>query len=336
MSIVIPVYNEENLLAALLQRLDALCAELHSRFGLGDDDIEIIFVNDGSRDRSFAILHGYVSQRRQRWLLNLSRNYGHQCAISAGIEQARGDAVVVIDADLQDPPEFIAELYAHFLQGFDVVYAVRAQRDGENRFKLWTAHWFYRLLESISNVRIPVDTGDFRLMSRRVVTAFLAMPERHRFVRGMISWLGFRQIGLSYQREGRYAGKTKYSLTRMLRLAIDGITSFSVFPLKIATFMGLLVFITAFLYGLHVLYLAFFTDSLVHGWASIMVVMLGLGGTQLIILGVLGEYVGRVHEEVKARPLYVVEGLYSAVDAAAAKDTQADAVKQELIKNQGA
>jgi glycosyltransferase involved in cell wall biosynthesis len=244
------------------------------------------------------------------------RNHGHQTAITAGIDAARGEAVAVIDGDLQDPPEFIADLYAKLREGYDVVYAVRKKREGETFFKLLTAKIFYRLLKKLTNVDIPLDTGDFRIMSRRLVNVFCSLRERHRFIRGMVSWVGFPQTGLEYERNERFAGETKYTLSRMVKFAFDGITSFSSLPLKFSSYLGILTACAGFLYALYIIYLRLFTDLPVQGWSSIVVVVLLLGGVQLLALGMIGEYLGRIHDESKHRPLYIVENFYDADHAA--------------------
>jgi dolichol-phosphate mannosyltransferase len=245
-------------------------------------------------------------------LLNLSRNHGHQIAITAGIEIALGDAISVIDGDLQDPPETIVDLYITMLKGYDVVYAVRKKRDGESFFKLFTASLFYRVLRKLTNVDIPVDTGDFRIMSRRVVNVLKSMKERHRFIRGMISWIGFNQIGMEYERNERHSGETKYTLTKMIKFAVDGITSFSSIPLKLSSYIGIITAFLGFLYSLYIIILKLFMpDTHIElGWASLIICILLLGGTQLLALGMIGEYLGRIHDETKYRPLYIIEDIY--------------------------
>jgi dolichol-phosphate mannosyltransferase len=238
--------------------------------------------------------------------LHLSRNFGHQTAITAGIEWAHGDTVTVMDADLQDPPEVILELIAKWREGFEVVYAVRRMREGETVFKLWTAKIFYRMIRKLTRVDIPVDTGDFRLMDRKAIDAFLKMPERHRFVRGMVSWVGFRQGGVLYDRASRVHGQTHYPFRKMFKFALDGVTSFSIFPLQIASYIGMLAAAVAFVGILYTLYFKFFTDRTVQGWSSIMIVVLFLGGAQLLALGIIGEYLGRTYDESRRRPLYFV------------------------------
>ncbi len=310
LSVVVPIYNEEDVIPEFYKRAKDLVKLVGDRFSVQANEVEIVFVNDGSKDKSFEMLKDIVDVDPSFKLLNFSRNHGHQLAITAGVDYCSGDAVAVIDADLQDPPEFIADLYAKHLEGYDVVYAQRKKREGETWFKLFTAAAFYRLLASMTSVHIPVDTGDFRIMSRRVVNVLSQMKEQHRFVRGMVSWVGFKQIGLEYDRYERFAGETKYPLKKMLQFAFDGITSFSTKPLKLASFLGMSAASLGFLYGLFVIYQRLFTDTTVEGWTSLIVISLFLGGIQLLMLGILGEYLGRVSDESKNRPLYIVEGFY--------------------------
>ncbi|URD70640.1 glycosyltransferase family 2 protein [Leptospira borgpetersenii] len=311
LSVVIPIYNEEKTIPELTRRLRILHNLLSSKHSFKKDDLEILFVNDGSRDESFSVLKKFCSQTDGYKLVNLSRNYGHQTAITAGIDTAVGEAVVVMDGDLQDPPEFVSDLYGKLLEGYDVVYAKRKKRPGESWFKLSTAHIFYRILKEITKFDIPIDTGDFRIMSRRVTDVLCSMREQHRYIRGLISWIGFKQIGLEYEREERFEGVTKFSLGKMLKFALDGITSFSSAPLKLSSYLG---FFTAFcgaIYALYVVYLRIFTSETITGWSSMMIVVLILGGTQLLALGMIGEYLSRVNDESKNRPLYVIEDIYS-------------------------
>ncbi|ABJ76773.1 glycosyltransferase family 2 protein [Leptospira borgpetersenii] len=311
LSVVIPIYNEEKTIPELTRRLRILHNLLSLKHSFKKDDLEILFVNDGSRDESFSVLKKFCSQTNGYKLVNLSRNYGHQTAITAGIDTAVGEAVVVMDGDLQDPPEFVSDLYGKLLEGYDVVYAKRKKRPGESWFKLSTAHIFYRILKEITKFDIPIDTGDFRIMSRRVTDVLCSMREQHRYIRGLISWIGFKQIGLEYEREERFEGVTKFSLGKMLKFALDGITSFSSAPLKLSSYLG---FFTAFcgaIYALYVVYLRIFTSETITGWSSMMIVVLILGGTQLLALGMIGEYLSRVNDESKNRPLYVIEDIYS-------------------------
>lgn len=311
LSVVIPIYNEEKTIPELTNRLGVLKNLLSSKHSFRKEDLEILFVNDGSRDESFRILKKFCSQTQGYRLVNLSRNYGHQTAITAGIDTALGISVAVMDGDLQDPPEFVCDLYSKLLEGYDVVYAKRKKRQGESWFKLLTAHVFYRILKGITRFDIPIDTGDFRIMSRRVTDVLCSMREQHRYIRGLISWIGFKQIGLEYEREERFEGSTKFSVAKMLKFALDGITSFSSAPLKLSSYLG---FFTAFcgaIYALYVIYLKIFTSETITGWSSMMIVVLILGGIQLLALGMIGEYLSRVNDESKNRPLYVIENVYS-------------------------
>jgi dolichol-phosphate mannosyltransferase len=269
---------------------------------------EIVLVNDGSSDGTAATIREELARRPHLVLVNLSRNFGHQLAATAGIELARGQAVILMDGDLQDPPELIAEFVGRWREGFDVVYAIRRTRKGESAFKLATAGFFYRIIKRLTNVSIPVDTGDFRLMSRRVVEALGQKREKHRFLRGLVSWVGFEQTGVAYDSDPRYSGKTKYPFSKMLRFAIDGITSFSEAPLRFATYLGFIVSGFAFVYAVVVLILKILQLN-EPGYTSTMVAILFLGGVQLIGIGILGEYVGRVYDQVKARPLYFVSSV---------------------------
>lgn len=298
-SIVIPVYNEEKILPRLYERLTTVMDEL-------DEPYELIMVNDGSSDMSLQILHAFHRQDPRVKVLDFSRNFGHQIAITAGLDYASGDAVVVIDADLQDPPEVIAELIAKWQEGYEVVYAVRSEREGETWFKEFTAKLFYRLMRRITNVDIPVDTGDFRLMDRKVVETLRAMRERHRFMRGMSAWIGFKQTGVTYRRQARYAGETKYPFNKMLKFALDGITSFSYAPLQLATYLGFGIAGISALFIVCVIVLRLSGIRAFEGQATTLVTVLFLGGVQLISLGILGEYLGRVYDEIKGRPLYIV------------------------------
>jgi dolichol-phosphate mannosyltransferase len=300
-SIVVPVYNEFEGLFALAERLENLAQSLLP------DSVEVLFVNDGSKDGSDQALDELAETSSIFKVIHLSRNFGHQLAITAGLERASGDTVSVIDADLQDPPEVIAQLIAQWRQGYDVVYAVRRSRSGETKFKLWTAKIFYRTIRRLTNVDIPLDTGDFRLMDRKVVNAFLRLRERHRFVRGMVSWLGFRQTGVLYDRAERKFGETHYPLRKMLKFATDGITSFSSVPLRLATYLGLMSSVVATLIGVWTLYVKFVSGEAIPGWTSVMLAVLFMGGIQLLALGVFGEYLGRTYDEIKSRPLYLVQ-----------------------------
>jgi len=268
---------------------------------------ELIYVDDGSTDTTPSILRVLQQQDSHVRVIRFSRNFGHQIAITAGLEHAAGDAVVVIDADLQDPPEVIVEFLKKWEEGHEVVYGVRTERDGESAFKLWTAKIFYRLINRLSDTRIPLDTGDFRLLDRKVVDALLSMPERDRYVRGMISWLGFSQCAVPYHRAARTAGVTKFSVWRMLHFATDGVVSFSILPLRLATWTGFLASVVALLGIIAVVLEKYLhVTGLVQGWSSTVIAVLFMGGVQLVCLGIIGEYVGRAYGEVKRRPLYIV------------------------------
>ncbi len=298
-SVVVPVYNEEEVVFESYKRLKGVMEALREPY-------ELIFVNDGSRDATPVIVRRICEIDASVRLIDFARNFGHQTAISAGMDYASGDAVVVIDADLQDPPEVIPEMIAKWREGYDVVYGKRAERKGETMFKRFTSAAFYRVLKSLTDVDIPVDTGDFRLIDRKVCDALKRIKERNRYVRGIISWLGFRQTGVEFVREKRFAGETKYPLKKMLRFAFDAITSFSFKPLKLSSYVGVAVSLGGFAYLMVVLYLKLFTDRTVTGWASMMAVSLFFNGVVLMMLGIIGEYIGRIYDEAKGRPLYVV------------------------------
>lgn len=302
-SVVVPCYNEEPVIRETHKRLVSVLEQLKP------DAFELIYVNDGSRDRTLELLEELQAADERVRVLSFSRNFGHQIAVTAGLDNAQGDAVVLIDADLQDPPAVILEMVERWRDGYHVVYGMRTDRPGETRFKLWTAKLFYRLLNKLSDVEIPLDVGDFRLMDRRVVDVMRAMPERDRYLRGMVSWVGFRQIAVMYRREPRFAGESKYPLFKMLRFATDGIISFSNVPLRLAVWAGVFAIFLAFggiIYAL-ILRLYFSETHWVRGWTSTFVAILFLGGTQLIFLGFIGEYIGRIYGEVKRRPLYILQ-----------------------------
>jgi dolichol-phosphate mannosyltransferase len=319
LSVVVPCYNEQESLPACHARLTAVLAGLEAHSPLLTDagpraaargiSWEIVYVNDGSSDATGLLLAQFHAAEPRVTVVSLARNFGHQPAVTAGLSAARGGAVAILDADLQDPPEVLPQMLALCRGGYDVVYGVRQVRDGESRFKLWTAKWFYRALSHFSDVRIPLDAGDFRMIDRRVVDALLAMPERHRLLRAMCSWVGFRQTGLLYHREARFAGRTKYPFWKMVNLALDGIFSFSTVPLRMLTYLGLLAACLAFAGVLWALFVRLFTHHWVQGWATLFIGMLFLSGLQMISLGIMGEYLGRVYTEVKQRPLYVVANL---------------------------
>jgi dolichol-phosphate mannosyltransferase len=299
-SMVVPVFNESAVIATFYQRATAALG------ALVDYDYELLFVDDGSGDDTYQQLVAFAETDPHVRLVKFSRNFGHQIAITAGIDHARGDCVVVIDADLQDPPEVVRSMIDQWRSGFDVVYGVRSDRDGETAMKLMTASLFYRTLRRLTNVQIPANVGDFRLMSRRAVDELRRLREKDRFVRGLVSWIGFRQTGVTYSRDKRYAGETKYPYRKMIKFAFDGITSFSTAPLKLATWTGYAAALLAVMYLLSV-FVQKMLGFTVEGWATIMVAVLFLGSVQLICLGILGEYLGRIFNEVKPRPMYVVE-----------------------------
>src|SRR5450432_3804850 len=303
LSLVLPIFNEAEIIPELSRRLQAFLADLASGVG---QSWEVIFVNDGSSDESLELLKGLAAGEPRFKVLSFARNFGHQLAITAGMDRAEGEAVVVMDADLQDPPEVVGEMLARWRQGFDVVFAIRSKRHGESWFKKLTAAAFYRILRAmLGGVSIPADAGDFRLMSRPVVLTMRALREQHRFVRGMVAWVGFRQAAVTYDRPARFAGETKYPFGKMLRFAIDGITSFSIVPLRMATWLGIVsgfIAVGAAAWAL----VEGARGHVVPGWTTIMIVV-SLGTcAQLLMIGILGEYVGRIYEEVKRRPLYVI------------------------------
>jgi dolichol-phosphate mannosyltransferase len=293
------MYNEEEVIEETYRRLTSVLEAMGETY-------EIVFVNDGSRDRTASIVRGLCEADRRVKLVDFSRNFGHQLAVTAGIDYTSGRTVVLIDADLQDPPEIIPEMVSRWREGYDVVYGRRIARKGETWFKKWSASLFYRFLSVMTSVNIPLDTGDFRLMDRKVCDTLSRMRERSRYIRGMVSWAGFRQASVDYVREERFAGETKYPLRKMLRLSADAITSFSTKPLKLASILGFFLSAAGFVYLLVVLYLRLFTDKTQPGWSSLIVISLLFHGITLSLLGVLGEYVGRIYEESKGRPLYVV------------------------------
>lgn len=301
LSIVVPCFNEEEVISETFKRLMNFCAELK---GLA---VEIIFIDDGSKDRTRELLKKYASEDARIKVICFARNFGHQIAVTAGIDAALGDAVVLIDADLQDPPEIVHQMIDKWREGYDVVYGTRTERLGESAFKLATARGFYRLLNKLSEVPIPLDTGDFRLMSRAVVDTLRAMPERDRFVRGMVSWAGFKQIALPYKRAERFAGESKYLLKNMLCFAIDGILSFSTKPLQLSVGLGMISAAIALMGIVYALFLRVFTSTWVEGWTALMIAVLFVGGVQLVSIGIMGEYIGRIYNEIKNRPLYVVQ-----------------------------
>lgn len=307
LSVIVPIYNEEEVIPVLYSRMTSVLD------GIGET-WELVCVNDGSRDRSLQLLRDLHAQDERVKIVNFSRNFGHQVAISAGMDYAQGDAVVIIDADLQDPPELIPEMFEKWREGYEVIYAVRADRQGESRFKLWTASAFYRLLRAITDVEIPLDTGDFRMMDRRVVLTMRRLREKHRFMRGLSSWVGFRQIGVEYQRAERFAGETKYPLHKMMRLTLDAITSFSYIPLRLSTYFGFFLAILSLIGIAVTIILRLSGNSAFFGQATTLVAVLFLGGIQLIFLGIIGEYLSRIYDDVKDRPLYIVSEAFGFAD----------------------
>lgn len=307
LSIVVPVYNEATILSAFNQRLRATLATL-------EGSSEIIYVNDGSTDDSIKVLHTLRAHDPRVAIVDLSRNFGKEIALSAGIDHAEGDAIVVMDADLQDPPELIPTLLQRWQEGYDIVYAKRISRPGETWFKKSTAYLFYRLFHKLSPLQIPIDTGDFRLLSRRTVEAIKQLRETHRFMKGLFTWIGYPQIAVPYERDSRFGGKSKWNYWKLWNLAIEGITSFSSAPLKFSTYFGLLVALGAFIYALVIIYKTLVFGEPVPGYPSLMVVILFLGGIQLLTLGIIGEYLGRTFTESKQRPLYFVKDYRPSTD----------------------
>jgi dolichol-phosphate mannosyltransferase len=299
-SIIIPCYNEEAVIAETYRRLTVVMQTLSYNY-------ELLFVNDGSSDRTFEILSDIAQQDKTLRVLNFSRNFGHQCAVTAGLNACAGDAAVIIDADLQDPPEVIPDmLTAMQTEKADVVYGVRKRRKGEGWFKLFTAKVFYRLLNFLSDVKFPVDTGDFRLMNRKVIDAFNGLKEKNKYIRGLISWMGFKQAPCYYEREERFAGETKYPFRKMLKFAMIGLFYFSKKPLKLATSLGFFCVLVGVVYVLQSLVGYFSTGQYVHGWLSTIAIIVFFGGVQLLTIGILGQYIGNIFDEAKGRPEYIV------------------------------
>ncbi|MDA3910883.1 MAG: glycosyltransferase family 2 protein [Bacteroidales bacterium] len=298
-SVILPVFNEaenlDNCQKSIAKTLENICSAY-----------EILYVNDGSTDDSLDIIKQLAKKNNSVKYLDLSRNFGQQAAISAGLEYCSGNRIVIMDADMQDPPELIAEMNQKMDEGFDVVYGKRKTRKGESFLKKFTARLFYRLLARITNVKIPMDTGDFRMISRKVADILKKMPERDRFIRGQVAWIGFKQTYVSYEREGRKKGRSAWSYKQMIRFAIDGITSFSDFPLRFATFLGIIVSFVSFILILWALYQRFIAHSYVQGWTSLILSVLFLGGVQLLSLGIIGEYISRIGSNVRRRPRYVI------------------------------
>lgn len=298
-SVIAPIFNESGSLMEFYRRTRSVLEST-------GDTWELILVDDGSQDGSTEIIRQIASEDEHVRPVIFARNFGHQIAVTAGLDYSRGQAVTIIDSDLQDPPEVILDLIAKWREGFEVVFAVRAEREGETAFKLWTASIFYRLIYKITDVKIPMDTGDFRLMDRRVVNVMNRMREHHRFLRGMSAWVGFKQVGVPYKRMARFAGSTKYPFRKMLKLALTAITGFSYLPLQVATFLGFIAAGLSLVAAVVVIIMRAITGAAFLGQASTLIAVLFLGGVQLISLGILGEYIGRIYDEVKGRPLYIV------------------------------
>jgi dolichol-phosphate mannosyltransferase len=300
LSVIIPVFNEELNIPELYARLKSVCIKLKLSY-------ELIFVNDGSTDGSIQAIEELVTKDNTVRFINFSRNFGHQIAVTAGIDHCKGKAAVIIDSDLQDPPELIEDMYAKYNEGYQVVYAKRKERMGENIFKTFTAKMFYRILKSITSIDIPLDTGDFRLIDRQIIEGLKKMPERNKFLRGQIAWLGFRQTKVEFVRDKRKHGVTGYPLKKMLKFAMDGITAFSDMPLKMVTRIGFLVSFFAFLVILYAFYSYFFLHRVITGWTSLIISTMFIGGIQLISVGIMGEYISRINTDIRKRPLYVIE-----------------------------
>lgn len=300
LSVVIPVLNEQGNIPVLYESLEPVLRAVHLPY-------EIIFVDDGSRDRSAEEVERLHARNPRVKLISLSRNFGHQIALSAGLEHAGGNAVITMDGDLQHPPELIPTLVEKWREGYAIVYTVRRDSREAGLFKRWSAAMFYRLINLMTKTPIPVGAADFRLLDRIVVDELLKLKEHARFFRGLVSWVGFRQIDVPYTAPPRLAGRSGYSFARMVRFAMDGITSFSSFPLRLATYMGFVVSAVSFLYGVYTVFMGLFSERVIPGWASLVTAVLFLGGVQLIALGIVGEYVGRIYDQVKGRPLYVVQ-----------------------------
>jgi len=300
LSVIVPCFNEQEVIEYTHNRLATILSKVNMKY-------EIIYVSDGSSDETNDLLAKIYLNNNSGTVKTvlLSRNFGHQIAVTAGIDNAEGDAVILIDADLQDPPEYIPEMIEKWKEGYQVVYCQRNKREGESKFKLLTAKYFYKTLGYLSDVEIPVDTGDFRLMDRKVVDAIKSMPERDRFIRGMVSWIGFKQYALQYDREERYAGESKYPFWKMVKFAVDGILSFSIKPLRLSTLLGFISSLLSFS-GIAYAFIMWVTGVPVRGWTLMFIAIMFFSGVQLISLGVIGEYIGRIHAETKNRPLYII------------------------------
>lgn len=299
LSIIIPIYNEEQIIPELHRRLTNAAQEI-------TEDYELIFVNDGSRDASLKELIKLAEKDEKTFYINFSRNFGHQIAVTAGVDYCVGDAVAIIDGDLQDPPELIPEMYRKHKEGYEVVYARRETREGESLFKKFTAKMFYRTLRSLTSVDIPLDTGDFRLVDRKIIEKLKQMPEQNKFLRGQIAWMGFRQTAVYFNRDKRKYGKSGYPLSKMLKFAMDGITSFSDKPLGFVTRLGFIISGISFIIILYAIFSHFFLKETITGWTSLIISSMFIGGVQLISIGIIGEYISRINKNVLQRPLYIV------------------------------
>jgi len=299
-SVIIPAYNEEETILETYNRVTAVMQ------GMGEP-YEILFVNDGSRDKTAYIIADFCTTDKSVRLVNLSRKFGHMPAISAGMAEARGAAIYIIDADLQDPPEVFPEMAEKWREGYHVIYGKRRTRAGETWFKKWSSRMFYRTINNMTSIELPLDTGEFRLIDRKVCDTVNRLPEKNRYIRGLVSWVGFKQVAVEYDRQERFAGETKYPLRKMIAFAMDAIISFSYKPLKLAITTGFLFSFTSFIILLVIAYQRFFTDRTIQGWASTMGVILLTQGIVLMILGLLGEYIGRIYEEIKSRPVYIIQ-----------------------------
>ncbi|MDR0272065.1 MAG: glycosyltransferase family 2 protein [Clostridiales bacterium] len=306
-SVVIPAFNEQEVIEETYKRLSAVMKGM-------DEPYELLFVNDGSRDKTAEIIAGFCANDESVRLVNFSRNFGHMPAISAGMEYARGEAVFIIDADLQDPPEIFPQMAEKWREGFHVIYGQREKRVGETIFKKLTAKIFYRFIRKMTSVDMPVDTGEFRLIDRKVCDAVNRLPEKNRYIRGLVSWVGFRQTAIMYVRQERFAGTTKYPLRKMIAFAMDAVTAFSYKPLKLATTLGFFISIASFIYLAVIFFQRFFTETTITGWASTVAIILLTQGIVMMILGLMGEYIGRIYEEMKDRPAYIVQEIIGGED----------------------
>lgn len=300
LSVIIPIFNEEKTIPELYDRLKSSILQV-------TDSYELIFINDGSKDNSFFELKKLTEKDTKTYFINFSRNFGHQLAVTAGLDKCTGNAAVIIDGDLQDPPELIPQMYITYKKGYEVVYAKRAERKGEGFLKKATANLFYRTMRNITNIDIPLDTGDFRIIDRKVVEYLKAMPEQNKFLRGQIAWLGFRQTAVEFSRDKRKHGKTGYPLSKMMRFALDGITGFSDKPLQTVSQLGFFISFLSFIIILYAIYSHFILDRTIAGWTSIIISTMFIGGVQLISIGVIGQYISRINKNVQNRPLYIVE-----------------------------